>query len=208
MQSGHPAVCLPRQAFSLDGIERVRPRFLTREGTHRMLEPETYTFEPDGRFPNSRLPALVYRGALSANAEDITRTFAVNGWSNAWLDGIFPYHHFHSIAHEVLGIADGEVEVALGGPSGRTVTLVAGDAVVIPAGVAHRNVGQSSKLAVVGAYPGAANYDVKRGEPGEYVAAIKTAAAVSPSVADPITGADGRLQGLWDAASTRRTVRS
>ena len=173
-----------------------------------MREPETYTFEPDGRFPNSRLPALVYRGALSANAEDITRTFAVNGWSNAWLDGIFPYHHFHSIAHEVLGIADGEVEVALGGPNGRTVTLVAGDAVVIPAGVAHRNVGQSSKLAVVGAYPGGANYDVKRGEPGEYVAAIKTAAAVSPSVADPISGADGRLQGLWDAASTRRTVRS
>ena len=25
------------------------------------MEPETYHFEDDGRFPNSRLPVLVYR---------------------------------------------------------------------------------------------------------------------------------------------------
>ena len=49
------------------------------------------------------------------------RAFAANGWSNAWRDGIFRYHHFHSTAHEVLGIAAGEVRVAFGGPSGREV---------------------------------------------------------------------------------------
>ena len=171
-----------------------------------MQDPETYTFVSDGRFPNSRLPVLVYRRALIADAQVMTQAFATNGWSNAWLDGIFPYHHFHSIAHEVLGIAEGEVQVALGGPSGRTVVLAAGDVVVIPAGVAHRNVGQSHNLAVVGAYPGGADYDIKRGEPAEYVAAMRASAAVSPSVADPVAGDDGPLRALWNEASARRTV--
>ena len=46
----------------------------------------------------------------------MARAFAAHGWSNAWRDGIFGYHHFHSIAHEVLGIASGEVRVMFGGP--------------------------------------------------------------------------------------------
>lgn len=162
-----------------------------------MDEPETYVFDGDGRFPNSRLPALVYRDAMPADADAMTRAFAANGWSNAWVDGIFPYHHFHSIAHEVLGIASGEVQVAFGGPNGRTLTLKAGDVVVIPAGVAHRNLGQSGRLSVVGAYPGGADWDVKRGEPGEYDAVSKAAAAVSPHVADPVGGDDGALRQLW-----------
>lgn len=111
-----------------------------------MNAPETYVFDGDGRFPNSRLPALVYRDALPADADAMMRAFAANGWSDAWVDGIFAHHHFHSIAHEVLGIAGGEVQVALGGPEGRTLTLKAGDVVVIPTGVAHRNVGQSGRL--------------------------------------------------------------
>jgi uncharacterized protein YjlB len=107
-----------------------------------MSQPETYLFADDGRFPNSTLPVLVYRSALTADAGAMVRAFAANGWSNAWQDGIFTFHHFHSISHEVLGIAQGEVQVTLGGPSGETVTMRAGDVVVIPAGVGHRNVGQ------------------------------------------------------------------
>ncbi len=169
-----------------------------------MDKPETYIFDGDGRFPNSRLPALVYRGALLADVDAMTRAFAANGWSNAWVDGIFPYHHFHSIAHEVLGIASGEVQVALGGPEGRTVTLGGGDVVVIPAGVAHRNLGHSGRLAVVGAYPGGADWDVKRGEPGEYAVVAKAAAAVSPLVTDPVGGDDGELRRLWADDAVRR----
>ena len=148
---------------------------------------------------------LIYRRALPADVDSRTHAFAVNGWSNAWVDGIFPYHHFHSIAHEVLGIASGEVQVALGGPEGRTLTLEAGDIVVMPAGVAHRNVGQSDRLAVVGAYPGGADWDVKRGEPGEYDAVAKAAAAVSTAVTDPVSGGDGALRRLWaDRTDVRR----
>ena len=80
-----------------------------------MTVPETYFLPDDGRFPNSHLPLLLYRGALPADAAKMERTFASHGWSNSWRDGIFAYHHFHTIAHEVLGIAAGEVRVAFGG---------------------------------------------------------------------------------------------
>ena len=91
-----------------------------------MNQPETYRFADDGCFPNSRLPLLVYRNVFAYDPADMTREFADNGWSNAWRDGIFTYHHFHSIAHEVLGIARGSVRVMLGGASGQTVAVRAG----------------------------------------------------------------------------------
>ena len=160
-------------------------------------EVQTFYFEGDGRFPNSRLPALVYRHALQPDCHAMSEAFAANGWSNAWLDGIFTYHHFHSITHEVLGIASGEVQVMLGGPSGRTITLVSGDVIVIPAGVAHRNVGQTDMLEVVGAYPGGATYDTRRGNPAEYEAVKAAAALVSLDISDPVTGGDGALKRLW-----------
>jgi len=110
---------------------------------------------------------------------------------------IFGYHHFHSTAHEVLGIARGEVRVAFGGPSGQELTVQAGDAVVIPAGVAHRNMGQSADLLVVGAYPGGSDYDIRRGDPAEHAAAVRAIAAVPRPRHDPVLGRDGCLPRLW-----------
>jgi uncharacterized protein YjlB len=165
------------------------------------MKPETYRFDDDGRFPNSRLSLLVYRQALArdadADADAMERAFADCGWSNAWHDGIFTYHHFHSIAHEVLGIARGEVHVAFGGPSGRTVTVRAGDVVVIPAGVAHRNMGQTDDLLVVGAYPGGSDYDIRRGDPSEHEAVLKAIAVVPVPACDPVSGHDDPLRMLW-----------
>jgi uncharacterized protein YjlB len=162
-----------------------------------MSDPETHLFADDGRFPNSALPLLVYRRALPPDPAAMERAFAAHGWSNAWRDGIFPYHHFHSIAHEVLGIAAGEARVAFGGPSGRDVTVRAGDVVVIPAGVAHRKVGGSADLLVVGAYPGGSDYDVRRGDPAEHEAAARAIAAVPLPDSDPVSGRDGPLRRLW-----------
>jgi uncharacterized protein YjlB len=166
-----------------------------------MSQVETYRFTDDGCFPNSALPLLVYRDAIAADPTAMEQAFAAHGWSNAWQNGIFTYHHFHSIAHEVLGIANGEVQVALGGPSGQTVTLRAGDVVVIPAGVGHRNVGQTPDLLVVGAYPGGTRYDTRRGHPGEHDGVLQNIKAVPLPAKDPVVGAEGPLRQLWSEVS-------
>ena len=162
-----------------------------------MTEPEIYRFEDDGHFPNSRLPLLVHRSALPARAAAMEHAFAEHGWSSGWRDGIFDFDHFHSIAHEVLGIASGEVTVAFGGPHGKQVTVRAGDVVVIPAGVAHRNAGQSDDLVVVGAYPGGAGYDIRRGDPAEHDAAVGAIAKVPLPEQDPVLGSRGGLRKFW-----------
>jgi uncharacterized protein YjlB len=164
-----------------------------------MIQPETYRFADDGRFPNSRLPLLVYRSALPADPTIIERTFAANDWFNSWRNGIFTYHHFHSIAHEVLGIANGVVQIAFGGPSGKTVRVQAGDVVVIPAGVGHRNIGQTNDLVVIGAYPDGVDYDTRRGDPSEHAAMIRNIAAVKLPTRDPVIGVAGPLIGLWSS---------
>lgn len=154
-----------------------------------MLQAEAHHFAGDGRFPNSSLPLLVYRRALVASAEAMELHFLQHDWSNAWRDGIYRFHHFHSNAHEVLGIAAGSVTVWFGGPSGRTVAVSAGDVVVIPAGVAHCNQLQSADLLVVGAYPGGAACDIRRGDPHEYEFCRRVIDAVLLPAADPVTGA-------------------
>jgi uncharacterized protein YjlB len=163
-----------------------------------MDAPETYPFADDGLgFPNSPLPLLIYRAALTPDPAAMVRVFAEQGWSNAWRDGIFGYHHFHSIAHEVLGIASGEVQVMFGRPSGPRIAVRAGDVVVIPAGVAHFNAGQSPDLLVVGAYPGGSNFDVRRGNPAEREVAMRAIAAVPLPNNDPVLGQEGGLRRLW-----------
>ncbi len=172
-----------------------------------MRAPETYRFAPDGRFPNSALPVLLYRRAVEPDADAMERHFQRNGWSNCWRNGVFPFHHFHSNAHEVLGIAAGEGRVAFGGLAGETVTVRAGDVVVIPAGVAHCNRGQSPGLLVVGAYPGGTEPDLKVGEPAEYEAARRTAASVLLPEFDPVQGEAG-LHHVWGelTAAPRRSA--
>ncbi len=162
-----------------------------------MTQPEAHCFAGDGQFPNSALPLLLYRSAASADPAALERLFAVNGWSNGWRNGIFRYHHFHSIAHEVLGVATGEVAVGFGGPHGNTMTVRAGDVVVIPAGVGHCNMGQSDDLLVVGAYPGGARYDTRRGVAEEYVDSLRAIAAVGLPACDPVWGPDGPLRAAW-----------
>jgi uncharacterized protein YjlB len=111
---------------------------------------------------------------------------------------VYSFHHFHSTAHEVLGVARGEVAVLFGGPGGQVLTVKAGDVVVIPAGVAHRNQGQSDDLLIVGAYPAnAANPDLRRGDPAEHTAAVRAITEVPLPPNDPVQGSDGALLGLW-----------
>lgn len=163
-----------------------------------MTEPMAFKFDDDGTIPNSRLPLLVYRKAVPADAIAIERLFAANRWPPAWRDGVHPFQHFHSTAHEVLGVARGEASVLFGGPGGKVLTVRAGDVVVVPAGVAHCNQAQSDDLLIVGAYPdNGPGPDLRRGKPAEHDEADRAVGAVPMPVADPVTGLDGALPRLW-----------
>ena len=163
-----------------------------------MIEPLSFTFDDDGAIPNSRLPLLVYRDAVPTDAAAIEQMFGANRWPPAWRNGVHPFHHFHSTAHEVLGVARGEASVLFGGPGGTVLKVRAGDVVVVPAGVAHCNQGQSSDLLIVGAYPeNGPKPDLRRGKPGEHGAAKRAVEAVPLPDQDPIGGMDGALRRLW-----------
>lgn len=164
-----------------------------------MNEVEEHRFPESGGIPNSALPLLVYRGVLAPGAGAASACealFARNGWTNGWRNGVFGYHHFHSTAHEVLGIVQGEARVRFGGPDGATIALKAGDVVAIPAGVAHKNESATPDLLVIGAYAGGRRYDLCRG--GEADAAARAAAVPKPA-ADPVYGARGPLLKAWTA---------
>jgi uncharacterized protein YjlB len=163
-----------------------------------LSDPETHLFEDDGAIPNSRLPVLVYHEVSEAtDAADCEALFARNGWLGSWRDGIFSFHHFHSTAHEVLGIVAGSASVVLGGPSvGRQFDVSAGDVLVLPAGTGHFNAG-SSDLLVVGAYPDGMDWDLRRGEPAEHEEVLENIQAVPLPKADPVRGVGGPLISLW-----------
>ena len=164
-----------------------------------MDEPLSFQFDDDGAIPNSRFPLLVYRAALPADPAAIERVFAAHHWPPAWRNGVYRFHHFHSSAHEVLGIARGQVTVLFGGPLGQELTVEAGDVVVVPAGVGHCNQNQSPDLLIVGAYPGnGPDPDMHRGTPAEHAAVKRSIAAVRKPDMDPVVGQAGPLLRLWD----------
>ena len=161
---------------------------------------ETCTFADDGVVPNSRLPLVVYRGALpdgGDRASGCEKMFARHGWPDAWRNGIYGHHHYHSTAHEVLGIARGNARVRLGGEGGQTVELRAGDIVVIPAGVAHKRESASADLVVIGAYPRGTRPDLCRAEAAAHDGALATTAVVPSPEADPVTGRADPLLDCW-----------
>lgn len=160
--------------------------------------PEARRLDDAGGIPNSRLPVLLFRGVDAVRApRACAELFARNGWLGAWVDGIYPFHHFHSTAHEVLGIAAGSASLILGGPGGWRVEVTAGDVLVLPAGTGHRNLGAGGDLLVVGAYPEGTSWDLRRGDPAEREEVLANIAAVPLPGADPVGGTGGALTGLW-----------
>jgi uncharacterized protein YjlB len=157
-------------------------------------------FADDGTFPNSRLPLLLYREAVArgdAGPEAMEALFAEHGWPPRWRSSVFTYHHYHSTAHEVLGIASGEATLMLGGPQGREFTVGAGDVIVIPAGVGHRRLRSSGDFLVVGGYPPGQDWDLLRGEPGDRPRADANIAEVPVPASDPVAGKNGPLLKEW-----------
>lgn len=164
-------------------------------------EVHTHLFEDDGRIPNNPgLPLLVYSRALATTGDlpsICEELFRQNGWGGAWRDGVFPYHHYHSTAHEVLGVVRGTARIAFGGEAGTVTEVEAGDVVVIPAGVGHCNLGSSGDFLVVGAYPAGQSWDLRTGEPGERPGVLGNIRKVPLPEADPVFGEAGPLLEHW-----------
>lgn len=169
------------------------------------LQIETHLLKDDGLIPNNdRLPLVVYRSAVSiASHSDraaaaFQQLFAENDWEGAWINGIYSFHHYHACCHEVLGIAAGVADVQFGGPGGPVLTIAAGDAVAIPAGVGHCRRDSRPGLVVVGAYPkGQDDVDLKRANPTDRAAALGAIPSVALPSLDPIAGAGQGLTLLW-----------
>lgn len=164
------------------------------------------TLTDDGIYPNNDvLPVLIYgqalRPSVHAPADTVERVFNANGWMGVWRDGIFSYHHYHSTAHEVLGVTRGTAALQLGGPSGMDLDVTVGDVLVLPAGVAHKNLGADRDFQVVGAYPDGQTWDLKRGQPGDRPEADRNIDRVSLPSLDPLYGADGPLVEHWGVPS-------
>jgi len=157
-----------------------------------------------GGLPNNpRLPLVVLPQALPSavgHPETFERTFAANGWGGSWRNGVYATHHYHSTAHEVLGVYRGRATVQMGGPGGLVLEVTAGDAVVIPAGVAHKRLRSTPDFAVVGAYPPGLSPDLCYGKADEQPAAEVRIAAVPLPDADPVFGPGGPLCRHWSGA--------
>src|SRR5260370_18457034 len=110
---------------------------MTMSDPNRAPTIETYRFADDGVVPNNpALPLVVYRGALPASGDRAgacERMFAAHGWPDSWRNGIYAHHHYHSTAHEVLGIARGHARVRLAAQGGQTAQPGAGDVLLLPA---------------------------------------------------------------------------
>jgi uncharacterized protein YjlB len=164
---------------------------------------EGHALGDDGLIPNNkRLPLIVYRqalgrdGAISDPAQAFEALFDSNGWGNAWVNGIYDFHHYHSTAHEVLGLADGRAAVQFGGEQGPVVDLEPGDAVVIPAGVGHCLL-DGANLVVVGAYPDGQACDLCRATEADRAKALENIPWVPLPRFDPVFGASGPMFTLW-----------
>jgi uncharacterized protein YjlB len=116
---------------------------------------------------------------------------------------VYDFAHYHSTAHEVLGVYRGRASLRLGDSAGATLVVEAGDMLVLPAGTAHQNLGSSSDFHVVGGYPEGQRADLLRGDPAERPAADERIKRVPLPHADPIGGTDGPLVKDWTNSTLR-----
>lgn len=163
---------------------------------------ETHQLAREGAIPNSSLPLAIFRGALPQELDGagVCGFLKRNGWGGTWLDGIYPFWHFHTHGHEVLACVAGEARVGFGGDNGVVARIAKGDVCVIPAGVGHKRVDCSPGFRVAGAYPpGQEGNIVRPNDMPDERAACQIAGLALPD-RDPVTGRDDGVVALWRKA--------
>lgn len=111
--------------------------------------------DDDGTFPNNPdQPLLLYKNAWKGSEREARRAITKgNYWTSPWAWGVFPYHHYHSKAWELLVCIQGEANVQLGGSTGPTVLVEKGDVIYVPPGFAHKQIDDRNGFTLLGAYP-------------------------------------------------------
>lgn len=159
--------------------------------------PEFLWLGKNGWIPNNeKLPVLLYRGVLRGErdlTEKLEHLVRRYGWTPAWRNGVYPFHHYHSTAHEVLAFSRGEAKLILGGepPGGKEITVRAGDIALLPCGTGHYRMSSSSDFLVSGAYSLGQQWDLLRAPPD--AAAVERMRRLPFPEADPVGGKLGRL---------------
>lgn len=163
----------------------------------------THQLAPDGPFPNHpHWPLVIYKDVIRPESGDyaelMEQVFDANGWGGMWRNGVFSFQHFHSNAHEVLGVYGGSADIQFGGPNGPVLNVEAGDVAILPAGTAHCNVSSNRSFRVIGAYPaGQEDYDMCRGDMEQIDEVQANIATVPRSATDPVYGGNGPLFSYW-----------
>lgn len=161
-----------------------------------------FLFKDDGIFPNNiNLEVFLYKNVWDfpdeKAAEFLEDQFRKNGWVNAWRDGVYNFHHYHSTAHEVLGIYKGSTRLLLGGSRGTVVTMQKGDVLILPAGVSHKNLDAATGFKCVGAYPKGQTADMNYGIKSERPASDQRIQNVPLPKFDPVFGSSGPMLRAW-----------
>jgi uncharacterized protein YjlB len=177
---------------------KVRPPSIAIE--RASVHVQSLDLSDDGRSMGSPYPALLYRDVFpssrtdtsdrGSSPEELARRFEslfeANDWPPAWRAGLYTVPHYHAAAHEVLGVFRGWAKAWLGGEAGVLVTLRAGDVLLLPAGVAHENRGDSGDFCAVGAYPRGMRVDMRYERDRQADAARLE--RVPPPATDPVFG--------------------
>jgi len=149
-------------------------------------------------------PLLIYYSAYPPNTTPSTLEshLSTNKVIAQWRYTMYSQTHYHSTTHEVLCVFRGRARLLFGGeenPGKVEVEVGAGDAVVVPAGVAHRlledvSSGGYGGFCMVGSYPKGCSWDMCYGSESEGDKA-KAVAVVKWLERDPLYGEDGPA--LW-----------
>ncbi|GLB19545.1 hypothetical protein AtubIFM61612_009452 [Aspergillus tubingensis] len=186
------------------------------------VEPEQYFLPPTPYVPNSKLPILVYRNALSdTSPRNILNIIEPNGWIKGGQWKTYKVPHFHTQCHECYGIIKGGSSYLLGvgpkdpevdeqgHPYGMKLTVQKGDVFVLPAGICHASLDSWDDYEFIGLYPNGIleatghrfdmNYGLK--SPEETTSLMRQSENVSIPPLDPLYGLDGPLPRLWSRAA-------
>jgi len=171
----------------------------TSDDTARIV---AHRLAPAGAIPNHpRWPLLVYPGAVAIEGADPAAAFEAlfdrNRWPSAWRNGVYPFHHFHTKAHEALGVYSGEVTVQFGGDSGVVLTARPGDVIVLPAGTGHKKLSSHGALGIVGAYPAGQHPDMNTPLLANARRSANAVTLVPLPDCDPVFGTSGPLFTHW-----------